>query len=88
MKNVELLQKAIDVARLTREEAAEIMNITRNTLYRWLTGKPVRYRLSEQFAVFQAKKIIKAVELGLLPLPPGYVDKVHEINNIIKGIKA
>ena len=86
MNDVETLKKAIEKAGLTKAEAAAVMGITRNTLYRWLTGKNIRYKLSEQFAVFQAKKLMKAVAAGLLPLPPGRADKISEVNEILKGL--
>ena len=86
MTDVEMLKKAIEKAGLTKAEAATIMGITRNTLYRWLTGKNIRYKLSEQFAVFQAKKLMKAVDAGLLPLPPGRVNKITEVSEILKGL--
>jgi transposase-like protein len=83
--NIELLQKAILESQITRAEAAELFQVTRNTLYRWLTGKPVRYKLSEQLAVYQARRLLVAVANGQLPLPEGTENRQQNIIKILKG---
>jgi hypothetical protein len=85
MTDIELISDAISSAQITKEEAARIFSITRNTLYRWLTGKPIRYRLSEQLAVYQARKLLTAVADGQLPLPKETENRLREINKILKG---
>jgi transcriptional regulator with XRE-family HTH domain len=87
MISAELIQAAITEAGLTREEAAMLMRVTRNTLYRWFQGKPVRNLVSFEYAVHIARRLIKAVELNLLPLPGGRTDKLAEVKKIIATIK-
>lgn len=84
---IELIEEAIIKADLTREEAASLFRVTRNTLYRWLQGKPIRNKMMEEFAVYTAKRILNAVAQKKLPLSGGRVDKLGDIKKILLTIK-
>jgi predicted DNA-binding protein (UPF0251 family) len=84
MTNQELIKYAIDQSGITREEAAGLMRITRNTLYRWLEGKPCRNKIVEEYAVFQAKKLAAAVSGGRLPLVKNIYDRKSAIQEALK----
>ena len=84
MTNIELIKYAIEQSGVTREEAAQIMGVTRNTLYRWLEGKPSRNRIVEEYAVFKAKKLIAAVAVGKLPLIKSTANRSAVIQDALK----
>lgn len=87
MANIDTIKSAIEKADITREEAAVLMRVTRNTLYRWFQGKPVRNELSMEYALYTAKRLLTAVDLHLLPLPGSRADKISEVKQIIATIK-
>ena len=84
MTNIELIKYAVEKAGITREEAASLMRITRNTLYRWFEGKPSRNKIIEEYAVFQAKKLIAAVAVGKLPLIKSTANRSAVIQDALK----
>lgn len=67
--NVDLLNKAIDGADLRQSEAAELFQITRQTLYNWRQDN----KGTSDFLVNRAEKmceaILSAIAAGRLPLP-------------------
>ena len=84
MTNVEIIKEAIEKSGITREEAASLMRITRNTLYRWFEGKPSRNKIIEEYAVFQAKKLLLAVRDGKLPLVKNANNRFGAIHEALK----
>ena len=84
MTNIELIKYAIEQSGVTREEAASLMRITRNTLYRWFEGKPSRNKIIEEYAVFQAKKLLQAVGAGKLPLVKNRTNRSCAISEALK----
>ena len=86
-ENVYIIKTAIAEAELTREEAATLMRVTRNTLYRWFQGKPVRNLVSLEYALYTAKRLQAAVKQLKLPLPGNRADKLAEVKKIIATIK-
>jgi transcriptional regulator with XRE-family HTH domain len=84
MGNIELVKEAIEKSGITREEAASLMRITRNTLYRWFEGKPSRNKIIEEYAVFQAKKLLLAVGAGRLPLVKNTANRFGAIHDALK----
>ena len=87
MAPLEMLQEAITKADLTREEAATLIRVTRNTLYRWFQGKPARNLVSFDYATYIARRILAAVDLHELPLPASRANKLSEVKKIIATIK-
>jgi len=84
MGNIELIKDALEKTGITRDEAASLMRITRNTLYRWFDGKPSRNKIIEEFAVFQAKKLLAAFAAGTLPLVKNSADRMRAIQDALK----
>ena len=84
MTNIEFIKIAVEHSGITREEAASLMRITRNTLYRWFEGKPSRNKIIEEYAVFQAKKLLQAVGAGKLPLVKNRTNRSWAISEALK----
>lgn len=84
MTNIELIKEAVEKSGITREEAASLMRITRNTLYRWFEGKPSRNKIIEEYAVFRAKKLLLAVGAGKLPLTKNRAHRGWAISEALK----
>ena len=84
MTNIEYIKTAIETSGITREEAASLMRITRNTLYRWFEGKPSRNKIIEEYAVFQAKKLLQAAGAGKLPLIKSTYNRMNAIQDALK----
>jgi len=84
MTNIELIKEAVEKSGVTREEAASLMRVSRNTLYRWFEGNPCRNKIIEEYAVFQAKKLLVAFAAGTLPLVKNSADRMRAIQDALK----
>ena len=65
----EELKYILKDSKITISEIADIFQMTRQTLYRWLKGVKPRQKIAYQVVTSYFAQLQKAVERGDLPLP-------------------
>jgi transcriptional regulator with XRE-family HTH domain len=87
MLDITMVEQTIAAAGLTYEEAAQIMQITRNTLHHWRHGRPPRVSIQVEFAMHQIRRVRLAIDRKLLPLSAA-IDPAKRLGSILNILRS
>lgn len=85
------IRHALERARITMEEAGELLPVTKQTLYNWRKGGAARSQFVYTQTCNKAKLIDRAVDLDILPLPDepmGRKERIKALNTALSQAYA